>query len=94
MKVLSLHYVKGRGLVTNVDLIPPHLGVGTIVHVACSLERRYRVCGIEVLAKFLGKREHDVPAGLLLKNANLDSQDKCMCRYCQPGIGEELEIDP
>ena len=48
MKVLSSHLIKGRGVVTIIDVLPPSLLSGQ--YVTDSARRRWQVAGIETHA--------------------------------------------
>ena len=78
MKVLANSIIKGKGIVTNVDMIPVRLREGMFVE--CK-DRKWRVSRIDVAAKFLHKRDRDMHGGLLLQG---DSP--------LPEVNDELEI--
>ena len=80
MKVLSSHLIKGRGVVTSIDVLPPSLLSGQ--YVTDSARRRWQVAGIETHA--MGREHtHGKPAGLLLRG-----EDPL------PEVDTELHLEP
>ncbi len=81
MKVQGNNIIKGRGIVTTVDIIPARLREGMSVQSVERKDRQWRVTRIDVAAKFQHKRDRDMHGGLLLQgNSPL------------PEVGDELEI--